>query len=277
MRIGGIWQYHARTSWRALALMSAIVLVLFVGILVVMMPYMAGTVSSEINIGTNNVTLSTTEFNKPSLGAPFGTSGSIYIAFMWVFTLTAMTTDRKYLLSNNVSRHEFIIGTFLSIVTMAAVLTATQYVLDLLCRIATYAMGFQIRGMAWSPKLILLSTKDYLPSLMSQMGNMIAMSGTWGLIVLLFTRWKKSCIAVLVLMLLLPTMMVSFLPANWLEWVIENAAYVLESMLEFFREHKWLFLIDVPAWQVLVQQTTVGAIMYALSYLVIRKLPVRSK
>lgn len=277
MRIGGIWQYHAKTSWRALALMSAIVLVLFVGILVIMMPQMAVTVSSEVSIGTNNVTLSSTELNKPSLGAPFGTSSSIYIAFMLIFALTAMTTDRKYLLSNNVSRHEFIIGTFLSIVTMAAALTAIQYVLDLLCRIATYAMGFQIRGMVWSPKLILLSTKDYLPSLMSQLGNMIAMSGAWSLIVLLFTRWKKTCIAVMVMMILLPTMMVSFLPANWLEWVIENAAYVLDNVMEFFRAHKWIFLVDVPAWHVLIQQTMVGAIMYALSYLVIRKLPVRSK
>ena len=34
---------------------------------------------------------------------------------------------------------------------------------------------------------------------------------------------------------------------------------------------------DVPAWQVLLQQTVAGALMYGIGYLAIRKMPVRTK
>ena len=277
MRIGGIWRYHIASRWRAMALLSAITLVMFIGILLLMMPHMADTFSQAIHLGNGEVTITQTELNKPRLNEPFGTTGSIYVAFMLVFAVSSITKDRRYLLSNSVARYEFIAGTFLGSVTMAVLLTAIQYVLDLICRAVTCALGFQISGMAWSAQLILLSTRDYLPSLISQMGNMIALAGFWTLAILLFARWKKTCIALCVLGVLLPVMLTNFLPANWQQWLISNASYVIERVIDFFSEYQWLFLIDVPAWRVLLQQTITGALLYGISYLVIRRLPVRTK
>lgn len=277
MRTGGIWRYHMATSWRSLAMLSVIVLVVFIGLLALMMPYTASTITQEVNMGTGSVVVTQAELDKPRLSEPFGTSGMIYSVFMLVFACTSITADRRYLLSNNVTRYEFMLGTFLAAVTMSAALTSVQYVLDLLCRIATYAMGFQLTNMVWSPRLIWLSTSDYLPALISQMGNLVALAGFWTLTILLFARWKKTCIALCVMAVLLPVMLANFLPANWLEWVLKNASYVVEKLAEFFSAHKDLFLIDVPAWRVLFQQTAVGALMYAIGYLVIRRLPVRTK
>ena len=81
----------------------------------------------------------------------------------------------------------------------------------------------------------------------------------------------------IVLGVLLPVMLTNFLPANWQQWLISNASYVIESVIDFFSEYQWLFLIDVPAWRVLLQQTITGALLYGISYLVIRRLPVRTK
>ena len=86
-------------------------------------------------------------------------------------------------------------------------------------------------------------------------------------------HWCISC----VLAMLLPVMLVNFLPANWTEWLLNNAAYVYQQMMDFFARNKWLFLVDVPAWQVLLQQTVAGALMYGIGYLAIRKMPVRTK
>ena len=277
MRIGGIWRYHMRTSWRSLTLIGVIVLVLFMAVLVFMSPYMAETLSEAVHLGTDEVVVTRTELNKPMLTSPFGTNGFIYAVYMIVYTITSMMSDRRYLLSNNVTRYEFMIGSYLSAATMAGLLVCMQYVIDLICRIATYLMGFQIGGMVWTPQLILCSTADYLPSLVAQIGNLIAVSGTWTLIVLLFARWKKLCIALCVLALLLPVMLVNFLPANWTEWLLNNAAYVYQQLMDFFARNKWLFLVDVPAWQVLLQQTVAGALMYGIGYLAIRKMPVRTK
>lgn len=277
MRTLGIWRYHMASSRRSLALLGGVVLAASIALLMFMMPYMADTMVQVVPFGGADVVVTRTEANKPSLNEPFGTSGAIYAIYMAVFACTLMTSDRRYMLSNNVSRYELMLASFLSTCSMAIILTALQYVLDLLCRLATYLLGFQIYGMVWSPQLILASTADYLPALMAQVGNMIAAGSAIALVLLLFARWKKLCVALCVCAVLLPVMLANFLPANWLDWVIENASYVIERLYEFFRAHKDIFLVGVPAWRVLLQQTLTGAVLYAAAYLVIRRLPVRIK
>ena len=145
MRIDGIWRYHMRTSWRSLTLIGVIVLVLFMAVLVFMSPYMAETLSEAVHLGTDEVVVTRTELNKPMLTSPFGTNGFIYAVYMIVYTITSMMSDRRYLLSNNVTRYEFMIGSYLSAATMAGLLVCMQYVIDLICRIATYFYGIPNR------------------------------------------------------------------------------------------------------------------------------------
>lgn len=277
MRISSVIRYHALTSKRSLLLMSALILIAFIGILICMQQFAAYTTVQTIYLGANEITITNSSAGKPSLGSPFGTPGFIYILYMLAFAYHAITSDRRYLLSNNLTRYEFIAGTFLSAVGMALTLTGIQYILDLICRTATWLMGFSIRGMKWTPKLIFCSTNDYLPALISQLGNMIYMAGSITLIVLLFTRWKKTCIALILASMLLPVMLASFLPLNWQNWIVENIGYVVNQAIKFFDKYKWLFLIDMPAHYVLLQQSILGAVMYGISYLVIRRLPVRTK
>ena len=277
MRIGGIWRYYMATTWRSVALLSAIVAVVFLAILVFMMPHMAVSVTSQINLGAGEVIVSRTELNKPALSTPFGTSGLIYFIFMLCFALTTMCSERRYLLSNNLTRYEFMLGTYVSSLTIAVALTAVRYIIDLICRAATYFMGFTISGMVWTPQLILASTSNYLTSLLVDMGGLVMLAGAATLVSLLFTRWKKTCIALMVLMMALPFLMTSFLPVNWQNWLIEHSSEVIQWLVESFDKYKWLFMIDVPAWQALLQQLIAGTLMYAISYLVVRRLPVRTR
>lgn len=277
MRIGGIWRYYMSTRWRTLALLSAMGVVVYLAILVFMMPYMAVSMTSQVNLGSGEVIISHTELNKPSLNTPFGTSGSVYSIFMLYFALCTMRSERRYLLSNNLTRYEFMLGTYAASVTMAVLLVAIRYVLDLICRIATYCLGFTINRMVWSPQLILMSTADYLPALVADMGSLILLAGVATLISLLFTRWKKTCIALMVLVMAMPFLLRSFLPVNWQNLLIEHASEVIQWLIDSFDKYKWLFMIDVPAWQALLQQALIGTVLYAVSYLVIRRLPVRTK
>lgn len=277
MRISSIWHYHISTSWRSLALLSAIVLAVFIAILLMMTPFMAAVSTHGVSIGTGEVIVSNTEMNKPTLSEPFGTSSTIYTIFMIVFASISITADRRYLLSNNVTRYEFILGTFASVITMAVLLTGIEFVLDLIIRIVTYSLGFTIRGMVWTPQLVMFSASHYVPDLIAGIGNLIAMAGALTLIVLLFARWKKTCITLCVLGILLPIVMINFLPANWLDWLLENAASVYKWLSAFLEQNQWLFLIGASWYHVLIQQTIVGAALYGLSYLVIRRLPVRTK
>lgn len=277
MRVGGIWRYYLSTSWRSLALLSAVVAVIYVVILVFMMPYMAVSMTSQVNIGTGEVIVSRTELNKPSLNTPFGTSSTIYAIYMLCFALSAVRAERRYLLSNNLTRYEYMLGTYAASATMAVLLVAIRYVLDLICRAATYIMGFTISGKVWSPQLILASTSDYLPALAADIGSLLLVAGLTALVALLFIRWKKTCIALLVLIMALPFLLRSFLPVNWQTWLLEHANEVIEWLIKSYDKYKWLFMVGVPAWQALLQQALVGTALFGVSYLVVRRLPVRSK
>lgn len=277
MRIGGIWRFYMSSYRRTLMFLSAVGIVVYLAILVFMMPYMAVSMTSEVNLGNNEVIISHTEINKPSLNTPFGTSGSLYSIFMLFFALNTMRAERRYLLSNNLTRYEFMLGTYAASVTMAVMLVVIRYLIDLICRIATYFMGFTINMMVWSPQLIFLSTSDYLPALVSEIGSLILLAGVATIIMLLFTRWKKTCIAMMVLMMALPFLLRSFLPVNWQSWLLENANLVIEWLVKSFDRYKWLFMIDIPAWQALLQQLLMGTVLYALSYLIVRRLPVRTR
>lgn len=277
MRLAGIWRFYMSSYRRTLIFLSAVGLIIYLAILVFMMPYMAVSMTSQVNIGTGEVIISHTELNKPSLNTPFGTSGSLYSIFMLYFALCTMRAERRYLLSNNLTRYEFMLGTYASSVTMAVVLVAIRYLLDLICRVATYLLGFTINNMVWSPQLIFMSTSDYLPALASDIGGLVMLAGITTLIALLFIRWKKTCIAILVLMMALPFLLRSFLPVNWQSWLLENINLVVEWLIKSFDKYKWLFMIDVPAWQALLQQLLTGTALYAISYLVVRRLPVRTR
>ena len=277
MRIKSICAYYFGRHRKRVLLFSVIVALLFSAILVTMMPFMGDVKNALLRIGDEDVVIVEAEHDKPLLTNTFGTSSFLFFCYTLLFAVKSAGEDRRYLLSNNITRWEYVAGSACSALGLAVALTALRYVIDLLIRLLTLALGFTIYGKVWNAQLVLLGDPWYMEDLLGMPGALLRFCAFATLGVLLFTRWKRTCIVIVVLIILGPIVATSFLPEDLSQWVLSHLDKVVGWIQKLINWYNDITSAKAQLWAGLLVNLLEGAGMYGLCYIVVRRMAVRSK
>jgi len=267
MRALKLCKYHLARHARKIMIYALIVLILSLGSMLIAINYSQG------------------NFIDP---ADF-TSSSSFSILVTVFALWLVNRERKFMVSLSVTRRELLLGSLYFLIALAALMTAAQYLVDVIGRGVMWIAGTTPRGgwnarfiaghsptAGWSVELLFTGGNPrWAEVLLSNFSAMVSDAGIYTLIGYLFLRWWKVILIMLasgiVLLIVLATQIRFFQQlnelANFLTWFVQ---WLVETAIPAIID----FVYNSSLWLVVSRNAAICAACFALSYPVMRKMPV---
>ena len=93
----------------------------------------------------------------------------------------------------------------------------------------------------------------------------------------IFASFVLGCIIALVLLVLGPIVATSFLPQNLTSWLMSHVETLTQWIINFLNWYRDVTTLVSALWKSLLLELAAGAVCYALCYLIVRRMTVRSK